>query len=595
MQEIETVGAVGPIEVRPIMLRRTKDDITSSLLMARGVIVDSRDVLEMQDTVLDPKISKHGGRISLPFPVEHWSGTEEASVLYVPKFQNMRQGHLIQLHPLAASANAVARAIHEFGEGKRSEKSIVSIVKTYWRFAMHVVMGKTGIVNSAIFSTRACNSGRAVFLVNGTLSPHVVAVPRFMARKMGVKNGDLVIVGRDPTIWDGSIEIMSARVHDKNTIEANPLLCKQWGADCDGDELYIVKVPTGEKAQEEAHAQVGNFVIQNASWPSYLRESVQEETVDWGNLENEIRSRNVVTGKSVSPEDILNESEEVKTICARTGKDVSAECKKIALGLTPEEVEQYIQDQNSANLMMKIGLGPIGSLCMRIKTICGSDQDLLRSGAYISERLQQMLLDGKHTVGTNGAQYAPTDMIDLMNREGPFVATTMEDVLGVLKSSGLDTERARPFVAWVWLGYPAYCASMDLLDRGAGQEIKARILHRCRQMLRSEHLRSTLRKISIMDMKGLVKPEEISKSMMMFSVGVKLIYQSNHPWAMCAEQSATGPKMMELAMRLFHHNESDSPGVPRLLKNLAARKKRLKSLGESSSTIEMTEKTGAST
>ena len=57
------------------------------------------------------------------------------------------------------------------------------------------------------------------------------------------------------------------------------------------------------------------------------------DDVDWDDVERDSKARCLITGFSVSPEDVVVQGESLTRLCKTTGKDVSAECLEIVKGV----------------------------------------------------------------------------------------------------------------------------------------------------------------------------------------------------------------------------------------------------------------------
>lgn len=65
-----------------------------------------------------------------------------------------------------------------------------------------------------------------------------------------IKDGDIVLLNRQPTLHKGSMMAMKVLVKDHKTIRMNLAICKSFNADFDGDEMNI-HVPQGLESQTE--------------------------------------------------------------------------------------------------------------------------------------------------------------------------------------------------------------------------------------------------------------------------------------------------------------------------------------------------------
>lgn len=429
--------------------------ITDATAIFVGAVIDERQVVDIKDTVLDPEICKNGGWIDLPIECFDFSGAL-VKRLYYPAFDHQRQGRMINLNRMAMFANRLLRCIESFREGLATPKALAEMVLVYQLGAIRGLGGKNGVVNNNVVASRISHSGRAVVLINGDRAPEIVGIPKFIMRKMGLEDGDLVFVGREPTIWHGSIEVLRARGTNRVAIELHPLVFKQLGADCDGDTVYVYAIPKNAECQEEAAKQILGFTKGFAKWPAFMRMNHPDETVNWDTATEDSQERTKITGFSVTPREILKQGDRLKKLCSVMGKDVADECLKIAKGIDETELRKYVLDQNEALLHMKLWIGPIGSISNRLRVFAGTNAKLLASASYMSERLQQMLLDTKHHIGKKKG-YGPTDVIEILNRNGRYNAIGgqyLEDVVDELEKMGMNRKQVWPIMAHLWLVYP---------------------------------------------------------------------------------------------------------------------------------------------
>lgn len=445
--------------MRPLQVREN-----GVLTTEVGRIIDKANLVSTQDTVLDEKHCKSGAFIDLPVQVRDLFARDITQV-YFPGFASQEMGRLVMLNPMAASANLLLRVIDEFGKEKVDARVLQKMVGAYQTMAVRLLSGKTGLVNSHILSTRITNSGRAVLLINADHSPEFVGVPDRIMHGLGIRVGDPVIIGRDPAIWDGSIEICRARHSGSNCMEVHPLLFKQMGADCDGDCVFIWKLPESETVKEEAEQNVLSFARRYATWPTCLKspENMDEHVEDWDQVFEESLRRSTVTGFSITPREILEGSDRLNSLCKLMGKEVAQECKEIAQGLNYEQIKEHLLVQNATQLQMKVKLGPIGAASNRLKVLAGEDPGLQRSACYVSERLQQMLLSAKHVVGGQRQQaYSVDDVLNMLNRRNQWREARLRTVLDELGKMGMDVVQCQPIMAYLWMGYPIQQAVNEL-------------------------------------------------------------------------------------------------------------------------------------
>lgn len=553
--------------MRPIRLLQMSAQgffLTDAAAVFSGTQLDERSVVDPTDTVLDPLICARGGWIDLPFECQDYAGRTIKKVWY-PAFRNEHEGRVITLNRMAIAGNRLLRIIQSFNEGLIPKEFVEKGVKSYQHQAISSLGGKNGVVNSNIIAGRVRHSGRAVLVVNATHPPEVVSLPDKMMDALKLENGDLVILGREPTIWGGSIEVVRARRGRSYCIEVHPLLFKQMGADCDGDTVYVYAVPDNADCQAEAEKQVLGFAEQFAKWPSYLRLNDPSDYVDWEQVHEDGKARTVITGFSVSPREIIEQRERLKRLCATTGKDVSAECLEIALGVDQAKYKTYVEDQNRALVTMKLGMGPIGAAANKLRLIAGVDRHLLESASYFSERLQQILLDTKHTVGRKET-YSIDEILAMLNKAEQYKHMTLYDALEELGKVGIETERIWPIMSYIWIVWPLVHAIRKVFDGITPSRMK-RMEFYARDFMENRDIGITMRKI-LMAGKSHKDVDEptLVEAFYEFSMGIGKIFAFEYPVAMLTSDRVIQDRNMAAvtAMRVFALKEKDASGVTRL-------------------------------
>jgi hypothetical protein len=459
--------------MKPIRVR-TQDGKES---LTVGRLVDEVFLIDREDTVLDPRVPERGAQINLPVQILDIFGRNIQDIYY-PAFGCDQIGRFIILNDLAVAANRICRILEEWPGGKVEKKTLEAAVHGYQMSVVNTIAGKGGLVSSSVVSARTSESGRAVLLINGTRNPQFAGIPDAMIARLGLKEGDPIVVGRDPSIWHGSMEVVRVARSGNDCIELHPILFAQMGADCDGDQVYVYKIPETAECFVEGTEQILTFAQEHAKWPGWLSKGgKQGEAVAWDRVEEETAERSKITGFSVSPREILEMGERPRRVCESIGKaGAEKECAVIARGIGRKEVTQYLLEQNTTQLRMKVWLGPIGAASNRLKILAGDNRTLLESAMYVSERLQQMLLSSKHVVGGEKKEaYSVEDALALLNRRGKYASADLKTVLKEVESMGLDATRAKPIVTYLWVGYPVFKAAEHFLKSQAGTPMKTRM------------------------------------------------------------------------------------------------------------------------
>jgi len=444
------------------------------------------------------------------------------------------------------------------------------MVLSYQLCAVRMLGGKRGVVNSNMIASRIANSARGVLVVNADRHPEIIGIPSHIMRRIKLDDRDLVFVGREPTIWHGSIEVVRARSTNRNVIELHPLLFKQLGADCDGDTVYVYAVPKDPKCQEEAAEQVLGFTRQWGRWPAYMRLEDPSDYVDWEILEAENKRRTTVTGFSVTPREILEKSSRVSTLCERMGKDVADECIQIAKGIDEPTLKKYVNDQNTALLHMKIWMGPIGAVSNRLRVFAGMNKTLIASASHVSERLQQMLLDTKHHIGRREG-YGVTHVLDILNRRGKFSTLSpvyLEDVVDELTRLGMDREAIWPIMAYLWLVYP-FTKTVEEVYKGNPSFRIRRMTTMVRSFLQTRDMKKTLNRVieyGKVTTDKEVKIETLVEAHRKHALGISDICKYHYPLMQLMNDRVMQDRdaAFSVAKEIFIDSKSDMNGVTSL-------------------------------
>jgi hypothetical protein len=560
--------------VKPIRVRAANEQSS-----AVGVLVDEALLITRTDTVLDPHICENGGLIELPINIIDIYG-REINKLYYPAFACDQIGQFIILNPIAVAGNRVLKIVEEFNKGTVEARTLISAVRSYQLAAVNILSGKGGLVSSNVLSSRTSNSGRAVLVPStGDRHPDYIGLPSRIMARLAIEPEEPVIVGRDPTIWHGSLEVMRAYQVDHDCIEAHPLVFPQWAADSDGDQVYVYKIPETGECLIEASEQVGAFTKANGKWPGWLsRGNKPGESVNWDRVVEETRERAAITGFSVSPREILEGGQRFIDVCRAVDKEAAIEeCPKIARGIDKEEVKDYLLKQNATQLETKIWLGPIGAASNRLKVVAGTDRELLKSAMYVSERLQQMLLSSKHVVGAKKKEaYSIQGALSLLNRRGKYQNADLRTALSEIEKMGLDLRQAKPIITHLWIGYAIHRTALLYLERSPMSKSKTRV-GQLEKIVRDinfgevgeirKHVNKILEVLRLC--KISVSLEEFRAKFLQENAGLSRICTRDFPvFDIC---SAAGPESarVELAKRVVLQGEKDPTGLGKLALEMA--------------------------
>ncbi|MBD5585512.1 MAG: hypothetical protein HDQ88_10550 [Clostridia bacterium] len=116
-----------------------------------------------------------------------------------------------------------------------------------------VFSGKHNFIKESIMSVRKSNSATAVWTADPRLDLDTVAIGPMMAEKMGVKDGESVLIWRDPMLRDAGLRYMKVKVDSElHGAAINPVMDKCFDGDFDGDSVGLLKLTTKEANAEAA-------------------------------------------------------------------------------------------------------------------------------------------------------------------------------------------------------------------------------------------------------------------------------------------------------------------------------------------------------
>lgn len=437
--------------VTPLKVRLLTGEETTNI----SRIISVKQVIEFVNTILDPDIEKNGFELVLPEVIATKFG--EVKTIIVPPCPRSMTGDIITIDEIAMRANNVLRVIELY---KAEEKTITSVAKSvnaYFNTVTAKIVGKEGIIGKDIIGRRVKMTGRAVIVPSTSKEPEIARLPFKMMNKLKIKDGDLIIIGRDPTIWDGSLDVFIAQGTHEDVIHLHPYCFSQLGADCDGDTVWVMAVPDTPECQAEARANVIGFCKKHTKVFKKINTAEEPAEIDWetSNFAEFFKT----SGFSISPKDILEMNERTDRFTKSTGKVVAKEALHIAKGLTLDEYKDYIETVNTAMLVQKIYLGPTGAASNKLKLIAGRYPFLLRSACYVSERAQQSLFEFKGKVKSDSNEFDIFEILQIINMTGAYKTTQQRSVGYVqvmerLGKNGFDVSKSHPIIAYIYAAYP---------------------------------------------------------------------------------------------------------------------------------------------
>lgn len=295
------------------------------------LVYNKRGVLNVKQTVSDlaDKIGSSGGMMKLPFEITLKSGKKSNMVpvlsSYLRSGQEMIDGtstvhdYTHQYETLYEQAVRYQDSVKKVQDLKalpsldqKQQKALQKAQnyisdtqkkaqEAYDNVANDVIKrefnGKHNIFKDKIMAHHMPHSATAVWSEDPRLSPDTIGMSSKLADKLGVKDGDSVLIWRDPALRDGSTRYMNVQIDDRLTgISSNPAIDKSMDGDYDGDTIGVVKLST-KAAQKEAQEKFGfkNNLLdygagkdKDGNYPLYMQHSldIQVECHDRPELED---------------------------------------------------------------------------------------------------------------------------------------------------------------------------------------------------------------------------------------------------------------------------------------------------------------------
>lgn len=438
------------MELKPLLLQNG-DETTGNITK----IFDINTVVQLEGTVLDPQFQTDGGAISLAKVVTTKFGTFES--IYVPPCPVHMEESIVVLDDIAVRANNLIRVRQLVEDGERKDSALNKSISNYQSLIVTRLTGKKGIVCRNILGRRVGNTGRAVLLPSYSSDPAEVYMPAHMMRKMQIDDNDIVLVGRDPSIWVGSVEVLRALPHEEDSIRLHPFIFSQFGADCDGDTVWVMKIP--DHLQDDMGDQVLKFTKSHQKSIRRASSGLPPAQIDWSSPSEASMSMGVTTGFSVGPQDLLGITDGLERFKEATGKDIGNEAAHISNGLTQQEYAEYLMTINETMLIQKVYLGPVGAAAQKLKLIAGKNKLLIDSANYLSERIQQMLFDVKGSVrGDKEDLRIFFEILDIINLAGKYCSSdkvvTHFEVVDRLEELNFDRKLTTPMIVYMYTAFP---------------------------------------------------------------------------------------------------------------------------------------------
>jgi len=119
---------------------------------------------------------------------------------------------------------------------------LIGYVKKLEKELSGYITGKEGLIRKAILGKRVDFSGRAVIIPNPEISADTVEVPERIMSRLDLKEGDRVLLNRQPSLHIHNIQAFNVKASKSNAISINPIVCGGFNADFDGDTMALYKI-----------------------------------------------------------------------------------------------------------------------------------------------------------------------------------------------------------------------------------------------------------------------------------------------------------------------------------------------------------------
>lgn len=116
--------------------------------------------------------------------------------------------------------------------------------------------GKEGRMRKNLMGFRVNRAGRCVITPDPLCPPGELRVPPSVCDQLGIKDGEVVLFNRQPSLHRGSLMAHVARRGRHRTFSFSPTVCAPYNADFDGDEMNLHKLSTVD-SQVEARLLMG--------------------------------------------------------------------------------------------------------------------------------------------------------------------------------------------------------------------------------------------------------------------------------------------------------------------------------------------------
>ena len=188
--------------------------------------------------------------------------------------------------------------------------------------------GKYSYFRDELQGVRVPNSATSVFMPDPTLPVGEVAMDREVMKSLNVRDGEPILVWRDPVLRDGALRCVIARFDSSvHGVSMNPFCDYSMDGDYDGDTLGMIKIPDSAKEEAMQKFGYGNNMLEFGAEPKMV--DGKENSPLYFNI-----SMDVMTAEALNPsltklrEDIENEANDLHRELGKEGAKTNAIRKK---------------------------------------------------------------------------------------------------------------------------------------------------------------------------------------------------------------------------------------------------------------------------
>lgn len=205
--------------------------------------IGARNIRNLNE--LEPGYKDEMGYIDLRIPVK-LCGREINTLPIIPiRCRPYSDSRINKLYRKVLLSNNQLEELQRSGSNKESSKSISQLkkdVKELEKELTNYISGKEGVIRKAILGKRVNFSGRAVIIPNPEINADTAEIPEKIMAKLNLKDGDKVLLNRQPSLHVHNIQAFNVKKSIGNAIAINPLVCGGFNADFDGDTMAIYKI-----------------------------------------------------------------------------------------------------------------------------------------------------------------------------------------------------------------------------------------------------------------------------------------------------------------------------------------------------------------